>query len=152
ITNHMQNLGYFSASVRVTQVGGPDSKELRIMYTINPGDRHKLAAIRIRGNKLFDTDQIRAVMDEQPSGRLFSHGRYNELLLASDVDHIQALYRASGYRQAEVTSQLIEKYHGDPSLLAIDISIKEGPQTLVSSLTLDGNYNIPSDQLLTKLQ
>ncbi len=147
LQNHLQTLGYFDATVNVSQHGVQDGKELRVIYTIDPGERHKLAEIHIAGNKLFDEDQIRAVMEEQPSGRLFSHGRYNELSLAADVRSIQDLYRASGFRQAEVTSKLLQNFQGDSALLAIEINIKEGPQTRVASVSIEGNYNVPTEQL-----
>ncbi len=57
------------------------------------------------------------------------------------------LYRASGYRQAEVTSKLVTNYQNDPSLLAIQITIKEGPQTRVAWVRIDGSYTLPQEQL-----
>src|SRR6202158_3553127 len=120
ITNHLQTLGYFEATVSVTQNTAPGGKSLQVVYAVNPGDRHKLAAIRIRGNRYFDDDLIRSRMQNHSAGRLFSHGRYSEVFLEEDVRSIQALYRSSGFRQAEVTSKLVEKYQGDPSQLAIE--------------------------------
>ena len=61
-------------------------------------------------------------MQDQSAGRIFSHGRYSEALLEEDVQGIKGLYRASGFRQAEVTSKLIPNYQGDPSQLAIEIT------------------------------
>ncbi len=147
IQNQMQTLGYFQATVSVSQHGAQDGKHVQVVYDINPGDRHKLTAIHVSGNRFFSGDQIRARMQAQSAGRLFSHGRYSESLLAEDVERIQTLYRASGYRQAEVTSKLITSYHGDPSQLAIEITVKEGPQTRVSWVRIDGNYTIPQEQL-----
>ena len=57
---------------------------------------------------------------------------------------IQGLYRASGFRQAEVTSKLVNDYQGDPSLLAIQITIKEGPQTRVAWVRIEGSYTLPA--------
>src|SRR5262249_41697919 len=71
--------------------------------------------------------------------------------LAEDVDGVKDLYRSSGFRQVDVSSKLLEKYQGDPSLLAIEITIKEGPQTRVGSVSLQGNFNIPTEQLSPKL-
>lgn len=86
-------------------------------------------------------------MQNQAAGRLFSHGRYSEALLEEDVQVVQALYRASGFRQAAVTSKLVEKYQGIPSQLAIDIIVKEGPQTRVAWVRIEGNYTLPQEQL-----
>jgi outer membrane protein insertion porin family len=147
IQNHLQTLGYFEATVKVSQRNAADGKNLQVVYTVNPGDRHKLAAIRISGNRYFPDDLIRARMQNQPAGRLFSHGRYSEVLLEEDVRGVQDLYRASGYRQAEVNGKLVTNYQKDPSLLAIQITIKEGPQTRVAWVRIEGSYTLPQEQL-----
>ena len=147
IQNHMEALGYFEASVTVNQHGVTDGKTLRILYAINPGARHKLAAIRISGAHYFPEELIRRRMIDQTATRLFSHGRYSEALLAQDLQNIQRMYRASGFRQAEVTSKLVTKYQGNPSLLAIDIIINEGPQTRVAWVRVEGSYILPQEQL-----
>ncbi len=147
LQNHLQTLGYFDVTVSVSQRDAPDGKNLQVVYAVNPGDRHKLAAIRISGNHFFSDDLIRSRMQDQAAGRLFSHGRYSEALLAEDVQGIENLYRASGFRQAEVTSKLVEKYQGDPSKLAIEIVVKEGPQTRVAWVRIEGSYTLPEEQL-----
>jgi outer membrane protein insertion porin family len=147
ITNHLQTLGYFEATVSVSQHSAPDGKYLQVVYAVNPGDRHKLAAIRISGNRYFPDDLIRSRMQDQAAGRLFSHGRYSEVFLEEDVRSIQGLYRASGFRQAEVTSKLVDKYQGDPSQLAIEIVVKEGLQTRVAWVRIEGSYTLPQEQL-----
>jgi outer membrane protein assembly complex protein YaeT len=86
-------------------------------------------------------------MQDQSAGRLFSHGRYSEVLLEEDVRSIESLYRASGFRQAEVTSKLVDKYQGEPSQLAIEIVVKEGPQTRVAWVRVEGSYTLPQEQL-----
>lgn len=148
IQNHLQTLGYFDATVNVSQHAVQDGKELQVLYAINPGDRHRLRAIRITGNQFFPDDLIRARMQCQPAGRLFSHGRYSEALLQQDVRGIQDLYRSSGFRQAEVASKLINGYQGDSEQLAIELTIKEGPQTRVAWVRMEGGYTLPSEQVL----
>jgi outer membrane protein insertion porin family len=147
IQNHLQTLGYFEVTVSVSQHNAPDAKNLQVVYAINPGDRHKLAAIRISGNNFFSDDLIRSRMQNQSAGRLFSHGRYSEVLLEEDVRGIKDLYRASGFRQAEVGSKLVTKYQNDPSLLAIEVVVKEGPQTRVAWVRIEGSYTLPQEQL-----
>ncbi|HTR24963.1 MAG TPA: POTRA domain-containing protein [Terriglobales bacterium] len=147
IQNHMQALGFFEATVAVSQRNSSDGKSLRVVYTIKPGDRHKLAAIRISGNQYFPEEIIRARLQEATGGRFLSHGRYSEAMLEADAGNIKALYQASGYRQAEVDAKLVANYQNDPSLLAIDIKIKEGPQTRVAWVRVEGNYTVPEDQI-----
>ena len=147
LQNHLETLGYFNATVSVGQHRTQDGKNVQILYTINPGERHKLTVIRTSGNRFFSDEQIRSRMQDQAAGRLFSHGRYSEALLEEDVEGIQALYRASGFRQVEVTSKLLDKYQGDPSQLAIQITIKEGSQTRVAWVRIEGSYTLPQEQL-----
>jgi outer membrane protein assembly complex protein YaeT len=147
LQNHLQSLGYFETTVGVSQHSAPDGKSLQVVYSVNPGNRHKLAAIRISGNRFFSDDLIRSRMQDQSAGRLFSHGRYSEALLEEDVHRIEGLYRASGFRQAEVHSKLVTGYQGDPSQLAIEIAVKEGPQTRVAWVRIEGSYTLPQEQL-----
>ncbi len=148
LQNLLQTLGYFNATVGVSQHSVQDGTQLQILYAITPGDRHKLRAVRFSGNQYFSDDLIRARMQCQPAGRLFSHGRYSESLLQEDVRGIQDLYRSNGYRQAEVASKLISAYQGDPSQLAIELTIKEAPQTRVAWVRIEGDYILPSEQLV----
>ena len=147
IENHLQSLGYFQATASASQHTTDDGKKLQVVYTIDPGERHKLVAIRISGNEYFPDELIRKRMSEETAGRIFTHGHYSEALLDADVANIQAMYRASGFRQAQVSGKLMTKYHDDPSLLAIEIQIKEGAQTRVASVATEGNYSLPEAQL-----
>jgi len=147
IQNHLQTLGYFDVAVSVTQHSTLDGKSVQIVYSVNPGDRHRLAAIRISGNKFFSDELIRSRMQEQSAGRVFSHGRYSEELLKEDVGLIQSIYRSSGFRQAEVSSALLSNYQGDPSKLAVQITVNEGPQTRVAWVRIEGGYTLPAEQL-----
>ena len=147
VENHMQSLGYFEATARVSEHRIQDGKILQVVYAIDPGERHKLAAIRISGNQYFSDELIRRRMEEQTAGRLFNHGRYSEALLDVDVANIRGMYRASGFRQADVSGKLVTKYRGDPSLLGIQIDIREGPQTRVAWVRMEGSYTLPQEQL-----
>src|SRR5271157_5665784 len=92
LQNHLQTLGYFEAFVSVSQRNTEGNKSLQVVYDIKAGDRHKLRAIRFSGNHFFSDELIRSRMQDQAAGRLFSHGRYSEALLAEDVQLIQSLY------------------------------------------------------------
>jgi len=147
IENHIQALGYFEAKATASEHSVQGGKTLQVLYAIDPGDRHKLAAIRISGDEYFPEELIRRRMVEQTAGKILSHGRYSDALLDEDVRNIKGMYQVSGFRQAEVTGKLLPKYHGDPSMLAIQIEIKEGPQTRVAWVRTEGSYTLPQEQL-----
>src|SRR5271169_5381112 len=65
IQNQLQTLGYFEATVSVSQHTSPGGKNVQVVYAVSPGDRHKLVAIRISGNHFFPDELIRSHMQDQ---------------------------------------------------------------------------------------
>ena len=151
LQNYLQSIGFFDAKVSVSQKTVADGAQLQVIFSIEAGARHKLAAIWISGNKLFDADLIRSRMQEQPAGRFLTHGKYSEALLAQDVSSLEDLYRNNGYLQVKVNVQVADKYHGDPDVLALLVNIVEGPQTRVDWVRIEGNYSIPTEQIVPSL-
>ncbi len=133
LLNYMQNRGYFDA--RVTQQRTSISlDELRVVYTIDADDRHKLVKLEITGNKFFTAEQIRSRMQVQAAERFLTHGRYSQALLSADVRNIIANpYHANGFLEVKVTPKVEDNYRGNENELAITLQIDEGPQTKVGS-------------------
>jgi len=146
LLNYMQGLGFFEAKVGIIkrEVNGGD--EFHVVYVIDPGPRHKLVKIQISGNNYFSEELLRSRMQVQSAGRLFSHGRYNQGLLNDDVRGLEDLYRANGFQQVKITSNVIDDYGGQEKALAIVVHINEGPQSLVGALHIVGNTLIAQDQ------
>ena len=151
LLNYMQGRGYFSAKVGLKKHSDPSGSELQIIYVIEAGARHKLVKIEITGNRYFLTEQIRARMQVQPAGRLFENGRYSQALLDSDLRSIENLYRANGFEQLKVSSNVIDDYGGRENNLAIEVKIEEGPQTLVGKFHIEGNQTFPASQLQAEI-
>src|SRR5262249_22335558 len=104
LLNYLQDRGYFDAKVNFRRESGPLPDELRVIYSINAGARHKLLKVEITGIKSFSSDQIRSRMQVQPAGRFLSHGRYSQGLLADDVRNIEDNpYRYNGYQDVKIT-------------------------------------------------
>jgi outer membrane protein insertion porin family len=142
LLNYLESRGYFEAKVSVNKKSEAAGKEMLVVYDIDAGERHKLLKLAITGNQYFSEEQLRAVMQVQPAGRLLSHGLFTEALLHDDVNSIQNLYRANGFQQVKVTSGVSDNYQGKPNQLALSLHVEEGPQTLVDKLTLTGNTSI----------
>src|SRR5262249_9759900 len=121
--------------------------ELLIVYAIDAGARHKLVRLEIKGNKYFLSDQIRARMQVHPAARFESRGRYSQALLAGDIRGIEDLYRANGFQQIKISSKLIDDYAGRENDLALDLTVDEGPQTLVGEFRIEGIHSYTQDQL-----
>ena len=147
LLNYMQTRGYFDATVTMKKQPDPTGNTMRVVYTIHEGSRHKLLKIEIVGNKSFPEDLILSRMQVKPSGRLFSHGLYNEGLLNDDVGNLaEDPYRANGFLQVKITPEVEDDYQGHENELAIILRIEEGPQTLVGAMKILGNQTFTEEQ------
>ena len=138
LRDYFQSDGFFDAQVEFKQQRISNDKAA-VDFLVNTGKRHKLVAIRIKGNHYFSTDVIRERMYLQKANFLqFPHGRYSENLLRRDRTTISNLYEANGFRDVKVTSTSVDNYLGVPGNLAVTIDIQEGPQYLINRLQLEG--------------
>jgi outer membrane protein insertion porin family len=151
LLDYMQSRGYFDATVGIKKQSDPAKNELRAVYVIDPGIRHKLVKVIITGNKYFDQTALRSRMQVQPATRLLSSGRFSQSLLASDINGLQDLYRANGFRKIQIKSTVLDNYEGVEKRLAITLEITEGPQTLVAEVKITGNSKVPTDDLQSRI-
>jgi outer membrane protein insertion porin family len=148
ILEYVQGLGYFDAQVQFDQPP-PAPDRTQIEYTVALGARHKVAEIEIAGNRFFDTPTIRERMYVLPASWFRRYGRYSERLLEQDKDAIRDLYRASGFREADVMSTVEETR---PDRLSVKLQIVEGPQWFVNRLELEGALAEDAAHLQSVLQ
>ncbi len=151
LLDYMQSRGYFDAKVGIKKQSDPAKNELRAVYVIGPGVRHKLVKVIITGNKYFDQTALRSRMQVQPATRLLSSGRFSQSLLASDINGLQDLYRANGFRKIQIKSTLLDNYEGVEKRLALTLEITEGPQILVGDVKIIGNSKVPTDDLQSRI-
>jgi outer membrane protein assembly complex protein YaeT len=147
LLNYLQSRGYFEAKVTLRRRRANEGKNLRVIYDIDAGSRHRLVNIQITGNKYFAVELMRSHMQVQTASRFFSQGRYSPRLLADDVDGLENLYRANGFQEVKITSKVEDDYKGQENQLAVELQVAEGPQTLVSVLHLAGNSALSEDDL-----
>jgi outer membrane protein assembly complex protein YaeT len=138
---YFQTQGYFDASATYNTTSAPGGQQY-IDYVIDRGPRHKIVKLEITGNHYFDDQTLRERISVVPATLIrYRYGRYNRNELERDVQGIRDLYRANGFREAEVTSREIDDYMGETGHIGILIDIKEGPQWFVSKLDLEGVAN-----------
>ena len=146
LLNYLQTKGHFDASVEIRKVS--DSKTLRVIYDVDPGPLHRLATIKITGNKEFlDTAKLRSYLQIQPASRLLSHGRFSDGLLKSDVATLEGLYRSNGFRNVKIETNVEDNYEGSPNKLAVEIHIEEGVRTRVGEVHVVGNAKVKTSEL-----
>ncbi len=147
LRDYLQLKGYFEATVEVERHPVPVENHVNILYVIDQGDRHKLAAIKVEGNRYFDKDTITERMTIQTSSVLLKNGRFSQRLLTDDVASIKYLYQSNGFLNVKIDPEVEQDYEGKQDEIAVVIKIVEGPQTLVQSLQIAGNHTYPQDQI-----
>jgi outer membrane protein assembly complex protein YaeT len=151
LRDYFQTEGFFDAKVDYQQHDDTLHSRLEIVYTVDKGERHKVETVLFDGNKYFPNDIIRSRMSVQAAGWLLSYGIFSTALLDHDVEAIRQLYLSNGFRQAVVKPEVDDDYLGVTGRIRVVIHIQEGPQTLVSSLKLDGVTSFKQEEILAQL-
>lgn len=140
LREYFQGRGYFDAQVDFQVRTSTQGKgEELVEYTIQRGERHKLAAVVVEGNRYFSSDTLRERMYVRPVAfPQLRHGRYSEELLRRDLAAITALYNSNGFRDARLSSKLERPYRGKRDQMAVRVQVEEGPQWRVGKLELSG--------------
>jgi len=121
---------------------------VRIIYRIDAGPLHKLALVKISGNKNFlDTAKLKSYLQIQPATRFASHGRFSDSMLKNDVSTLENLYRSNGFRDVKIQTKVDDNYQGTPNKLAVFIDIDEGARTRVAAVHIVGNEKLKTSDL-----
>jgi outer membrane protein insertion porin family len=147
IRDFFQREGYFDADVQVSSREDAKSGDRVISYDITRGNKYRLAAIHFEGNKYFLTSLLVGSLQLQTAS-FASSGRFSQTLTRADADSIKSLYLSNGFRDAQVTTSVDDNYRGKKGNLLVVFHIVEGPQTLVSSLEVDGNHALSTETIL----
>jgi outer membrane protein insertion porin family len=147
IRDYFQTKGYFDAKVSYAEKTDPAADRTDISFNVEKGKKHKVVEIDITGNKYFPRETIRERMQIQPAGGLLLHGIFSQSLLASDIRAIEDLYHANGFSKVKLTSQVDDDFRARTGHIRVLLNIDEGPQTLVGTLTIEGNSAITDDTL-----
>jgi len=150
LRDYLQRKGHFEVEVQTQVHEEPGRQKVAVEYHVKPGPAFQVEQVEIVGNRYFAPPTIRERMLITEAG-LLSGGRFSRHLLARDVEAIQNLYVANGFPNVRVTPEVLDNYRGKRSDLAARLRVEEGPQTLVRNLTLEGNQQIPTERLLSKV-
>ncbi len=142
IRDYLQQQGYFNATVEVKVTG--DTATKRVVFSVNRNLRHKVMAVNITGNKYFSEEILRERMRVKKADAYLRNGSFSPALVASDVAAIRALYRANGFDQAEVKTEVRDSdtgTDGKPVKIGeiwVTFTVVEGVQQKFGTVTLQG--------------
>ncbi|HXC96624.1 MAG TPA: POTRA domain-containing protein [Edaphobacter sp.] len=143
IRDYEQQQGYFDSKVDVRVIGQATTNE-SVVFTVDRGVKHKVIAVDLKGNKYFTDDLLRERMRVQKADLYLRSGRYSPALVSGDVTAIQALYRANGFDQAKVSTDVkdvSQSADGKPvkaGEISVTYTVVEGPQQKFGAVALNG--------------
>lgn len=119
-----------------------DRNQVAVEIKVDEGKNTKVRAIRIEGNKHISTSTIRSVMELDTNG-IFSwytkDSAFSEERLKTDLENIHGYYYDRGYLDFDIVNVVVKPTtHGDNGVDLV-LTLKEGEQYRVKSLTLVGD-------------
>ena len=131
-------MGYFD-DVTVTTEDGPGGK----IVIFNVKEKATVRRITVTGNRIYDTDEILAVLDISTGSILNIHK------LNDNVERIRTLYVEKNYHNNKITykTDTIDTNQAD-----IEFIIEEGEKVMVKTITFEGNVAYSSDELRNQME
>ncbi|MGH9615523.1 MAG: POTRA domain-containing protein [Acidobacteriaceae bacterium] len=156
LRDHFQKQGYFD--VRVTHaVEHPGPNEERIVYKVDLGKLHRVASVKVTGNRYFDRSILKERLSVRAADRVNRHGVYSQQLVSKDVQAIEVLYKSNGFGNVSVTPVVSDSNveHGAASSKASDVhvtyEIHEGAQQKIGTVRLIGVEKVSRIALLAQM-
>lgn len=152
IKNKYKEEGYLNTQVVITQTPQVDSTGQEIgkdmTIKIDKGERVKVSDIDFEGNEKFSDGKLRRAMKNTKQKfflRIFKRSKYTQDGFEEDKASIIKKYKASGYRDARITSDtLISK---DDKNVALKLSVEEGDKYYFGNIRFIGNSVYTDSQL-----
>lgn len=124
--------GYYLAEVDVQA----DYEAGRVLYVVREGQPVNVGAVRLRGFTYFEETWILERLRTRAAA-----GEVPRLLLAQDLEldrrRIESWYRDAGFTRIEVLQPEVWTEAG-PAGAEVTFTVREGPRTVVRSLSIDG--------------
>ncbi len=142
LIDYFQKQGYFDAQVKTTF--DRQAEKILLVYEVDKGAKRKVDRIVFQGNhQVSESDLLAAMTVKKAHLWFWSHGRVSKKLVKQSADNLEALYRDRGFEDAKVSPQIVSR----EAKVDVVFNIQEGAQTLVKSVQLVGNENVPAEQL-----
>jgi outer membrane protein assembly factor BamA len=144
LVSYFQSKGFFDVNVTSNVTQG--TKGESIVYQVTKGPRHKVAAVKLAGNKTIDEDRlVRHIVVKKANWWFLSHGDYSEKLVKRSVDNLSTVYKFEGFSSVQITP----KVNAGAGNIVVMFVVNEGPRDIVESLNVVGN-TIPVSKLAPK--
>src|SRR6218665_3156006 len=129
--------GFLSVSVTAHTEATSDGR-VRVIFTVNEGNRAGIAAINFTGNNAFGANSLKSNMLTKETGILswlFKDDGYDEQKLTVNRERIRLYYANRGYPDVQVTS--VGEYDATKNGYFINFTINEGKKYEFSNVRIE---------------
>jgi len=109
----------------------------RVEYTIDEGDRPKIASIKFKNNRVMGDKELGGAIKTKTKKFLFWSVYYNEDQVQKDALKVQEVYQKRSYLDAKVETKV--SFSEDKSEAYLEFHVTEGPAYTVESILMYGN-------------
>jgi len=105
-----------------------DGDRMRVVFTVDEGNRAGIAAINFTGNTVFSSNTLKSVITTRESNILswlFNDDQLKQDTLNADKDRIREYYANRGYPDAQVLSAVAE-FDAERNAYFVNFTISEG--------------------------
>ncbi len=144
--------GYYNAEITETTETLPNN-EVLLKYDVKEHDKVYILKIEFMGNKAYDSDDLRDIMETSEKWFLSwitKAGILDKKKLEFDAHKITSFYHNHGYIKARVGEPKVY-YDDDIKGLVVSIEINEGECYGVDKVNVAGDLIEPADVLLKKV-
>lgn len=137
------------------------NNEKRVVFTVDEGDRVRIAAIDFTGNHVFGETRLRWAMHKTKTTnlitRLLKKDVYNPATLQEDLDKVRDLYKGEGYKNITIGDPQIAVKALSPGAASpkdqkrrmfITIPLDEGERFKFGQVSIEGNKVYASQVLI----
>ncbi|MCJ7684623.1 MAG: outer membrane protein assembly factor BamA, partial [Desulfobacteraceae bacterium] len=145
--------GYYNAKIEEKTESLPNN-EVMLKYKIDEHDKVYIEEIQFVGNKHYDTDKLKGIMETSEwwfLSWITKAGILDRKKLEFDVHKITAFYHNQGFIKAKVGEPKVT-YDDKLKGLVVTIDIVEGHQYEVGKVAVKGTLIEPADELLKKVR
>jgi len=153
LTAYYHEKAFFLVGVKVDTTINANGL-MGITINIDEGEKIRIDEIRFAGNKAFDEDDLKDIMETEETW-LFSFidesGIYKKDVLKVDVLRLEAFYQDNGYIRARVHEPQIEVDREEKEIY-IEIKIEEGQQYKFGKITVQDVEEFNGQDILRDLK
>ena len=125
-----------------------ERNRVALKIVIDEGAVARINHINIVGNRAFNDKTLLGLLRsrENPINPFSSADEYSQVKLAADIEALRSYYQDRGYIRFEIDSTQVS-ISPDKRDIFIVINVREGEQYTLSEIELEGEVDIPTEQL-----